>query len=254
LAHLIRLNADRRLRALELALCAADVCHWVNTWCWTYDPRLADPFVPFDLFPRQAEFLSWLREREANQEGGLVEKSRDMGASFLCCAYALHGWLFRPGYQAGFGSRTLEYVDQLGNPKSLFEKLRSMLGNLPAWMLPPGFRPQDHSFEARLLNPASGATITGEGGDNIGRGGRSSIYFVDEAAFLQHPELIDRALSQTTRVRIDVSTPNGPGNPFAQKRFSGRLPVFTLHWKDDPRKGEAWYAAERLRLDPVTLA
>src|SRR5262249_48338164 len=32
------------------------------------------------------------------------------------------------------------------------------------------------------------------------------------------------------------------------------LPVFTFHWRDDPRKGEAWYAAEKVRLDPVTLA
>jgi hypothetical protein len=238
-----------------LAVCAADVCHWVDTWCWTYDPRrLAGPFVPFDLFPKQAEFLAWLAERERLQEGGLVEKSRDMGASFLCCAYALHGWLFREGYQVGFGSRKLEYVDQKGDPKSLFEKIRFMLQNLPAWMLPAGFRWRNHSSEARLINPASGATITGEGGDNIGRGGRSSIYFVDEAAFIEHPELVDRALSQTTRVRIDVSTPNGPGNPFAEKRFSGRLPVFTFHWRDDPRKGEAWYKAEKVRLDPVTLA
>src|SRR5262249_15330507 len=114
LDYLRRIGDDRRLQALELAVCAADPVHWVNRWGWTYDPRELVSTLPFDLFPRQVEFLRWLAEREARQEDGLVEKSRDMGASFLCCAHALHGWLFRPGYQVGFGSRKLEYVDEKG--------------------------------------------------------------------------------------------------------------------------------------------
>src|SRR5262249_54910667 len=161
---------------------------------------------------------------EARQEDGLVEKSRDMGASFLCCAHALHGWLFRPGYQVGFGSRKLEYVDEKGDPKAVFEKLRFLIDHLPGWMRPPGFRSSEHSFFAKLINPANGATITGEGGDQIGRGGRASVYFVDEAAFLERPRSVERALSQTTRVRIDVSTHNGPGTPFYAKRFGGKVP------------------------------
>ena len=68
------------------------------------------------------------------------------------------------------------------------------------------------------------------------------------------PESVDRALSQTTNVRIDVSTPNGQGNPFFTKRHSGKTPVFTFHWRDDPRKGEAWYAEQKRRCDPATLA
>jgi phage terminase large subunit len=198
-----------------------------------------------------------LAEREARREDGLVEKSRDTGASWLGVAYALHGWLFRPGFVAGFGSRKLEYVDQRGNPKSIFEKARILLTNLPPWMLPRGFRWREHSGHAKLVNPETGAVLTGEGGDDIGRGDRTAIYFVDEAAWLEHPELADRALSQTTNVRIDVSTPNGPGNPFATKRFGGKVPIFTLHWRDDPRKGEAWYAYQKevkYAHDPAGLA
>jgi hypothetical protein len=44
------------------------------------------------------------------------------------------------------------------------------------------------------------------------------------------------------------------GNPFADKRHSGKVDVFTFHWRDDPRKDEDWYAGEVERLDPVTLA
>ena len=280
------LSRSTDAHAKELARCASDPVYWVNTYCRTYDPRLlpAEPVIPFHLYPRQEEFLRWLQERETAQEDGLAEKSRDVGFTWLCAAYALHGWLFKPGFAAGFGSRKLELVDQLGNPDTIFEKIRTLLHYLPDWLKPEGFKDADHSNYCRLLHPSSGATITGEGGDNIGRGGRKSIYFVDEAAFLERPATVEKALSQTTRVRIWVSTPNGPGNPFHTKRFSGKTAVFTFHWKEDPRKnayevrdGEGivlstgrglapppppggsvlypWYENEKARLqDPVTVA
>jgi hypothetical protein len=78
---------------------------------------------------------------------------------------------------------------------------------------------------------------------------------VDEAAFLQRPLLIDAALSQTTRCRIDLSSVNGMSNPFAQKRHSGKIPVFTFHWRSDPRKDDEWYRKECEKIDnPVIVA
>ena len=106
----------------------------------------------------------------------------------------------------------------------------------------------------KMLNPANGSVIVGETGDNIGRGGRTGIYFKDESAFYEHPELIDAALSQTSNCKIDVSTPNGNGNPFYRKRHSGKVKVFTFHWRDDPRKGAEWYAKQQNDLDAVVLA
>src|SRR5262249_33628937 len=153
---LTKLQQSPNLRALELALCARDVTHWCNSWCWTYDPRLNPATVPFDLFPRQAEFLVWLAEREAAQGNGLVEKSRDMGVTWLCCLHALHGWLFRDGFKASFGSRKLDLVDRRGDPDSIFEKLRFLLHNVPPWMLPARFSWEEHDCEAKLINPANG--------------------------------------------------------------------------------------------------
>lgn len=198
--------------------------------------------------------MRWLGEREERQEDGLAEKSRDVGFTWLCCAYALHGWLFRQGFSAGFGSRKEALVDRIGDPDTIFEKIRILYRHLPDWQKPAGFKESEHDNHLRLLNPANGSTITGEGGDNIGRGGRKSIYFVDEAAFLVHPQSIEAALSQNSNVKIWVSTPNGPGNPFATKRHGGKVKIFTFHWKHDPRKDEAWYQRQKETLDPVTLA
>src|SRR5579859_1477704 len=88
---------------------------WVTDWGMTFDPRNVEiglpAVVPFLLFPRQEEFFVWLYERWRNREDGLVEKSRDMGISWLCVAAAVHMWTFHAGTVVGFGSRKEEYVD-----------------------------------------------------------------------------------------------------------------------------------------------
>lgn len=249
------IGASRTSQRRELAKCKLNQIYWINTYGWTYDPREKCTTRPFDLFPRQEEFIHWLAERDANKQSGLAEKSRDVGFTWLCSAYALHCWLFRNGDSTGFGSRKLDLVDNRDNPDSIFEKIRFLLAHIPSWMRPPGYDPHHHDKFCILLNPANKSTITGEGGGDIGRGGRKTRYIIDEAAYLPNPNAIDASLSQTTRVRIDVSTPNGAGNPFHTKRFNGSVPVFTFHWRDDPRKNEAWYEQEKIRLaDPVIIA
>lgn len=167
----------------------------------------------------------------------------------LACALCLH----HKRLVIGFGSKKVEYVDQIGNPKSIFEKIRSFIQHLPVEFRGGWDRNRNGAY-MRITFPETGSVITGEGGDGIGRGDRTWLYFIDEAAFLERPELIDASLSATTNCRIDISTPNGSGNPFAQKRFSGRHKVFTFHYRDDPRKGIAWYRKQQATLDPVTLA
>ena len=176
-----------------------------------------------------------------------------MGISWLCIATACTLCLFNPGMVVGFGSRKEEYIDSRGNPKALFEKVRFFLSHLPPEFL-DGWDRDKHAPYMRILFPGSGSAITGESGDGIGRGDRTSLYIIDESAFLERPELIDASLSQTTNCRIDVSTPNGLNNPFAIKRHSGKISVFTFRWQSDPRKGEDWYQKQVEILDPVTLA
>lgn len=227
-------------------------------WGMTFDPRNAEvglpTTMPFLLFPKQAEFIGWLRDRWLGREDGLAEKSRDMGVSWLCVAFAVWMWLFHPGTVAGFGSRKEEYVDDLNDPKSLFWKARQFVNLLPTEFRPTGWNPKKHAPFMTLTNPENGSAIVGESGDNIGRGNRTSIYFKDESAFYERAESIDAALSQTSNCKIDVSTPNGNGNPFYRKRHGGKVKIFTFHWRDDPRKGPDWYAKQQNDLDSVVLA
>lgn len=151
---------------------------FINDFCVTYDPRNAGAgfptLMPFVLFPRQVELIQWLHGQVNEQESGLVEKCRAMGVTWVCCAYAvrLWLWLFVSGTSVGFGSRKEMLVDRLGDPDSIFEKMRILLRNLPARLLPDGFSGVEHSHFMWIVNPVNNATITGEAGDNIGRGGR----------------------------------------------------------------------------------
>lgn len=263
---------DPVAQALTLEVCADDPVHFFNDWVWTYDPRNVNKGlptrVPFTLRPRQVDFVRWLQARERTKTSGLVEKSRDEGASFVFLGYLLHHWLFVDGFAGAIGSRKQDLVDGLGDPKTLFWKLRYMLYDLPAFFVAgcaPGFSRKDHDNFLRLVNPATGASVTGEGGDNMGRGGRASLYGIDEWAHVDHAKSVNAAISQNSDVRVKIFTPNGVGNEAYVERFSGRYPVFTFHWKDNPDKNytaeredgtvyHPWYAKQVAENDDVTLA
>jgi len=231
---------------------------FISDFGCTVDPRNVEigrpSVIPFILFPRQVEWIDWVMDSWRNRRPGVSPKSRESGVSWLAVSLAATLCLFHEGVAIGFGSRKEEYVDKLGAPKSLFWKARKFIE-----LLPPEFR---GGFDARNDAPymriqfrQTGSIITGEAGDNIGRGDRASLYFVDEAAFLERPETVDAALSQTTNCRIDVSTANGLGNPFHRKVTEWPADrVFRFHWRDDPRKDDAWYAKQVAELDPVTIA
>lgn len=262
----IELKLDRRFeirsklkskanRRFMLEACKKDVVLWANAFCFTYDPRVTPSLLPFYLFPLQEQYLRWRTDRRASKNNGLIEKSRDMGLSYLNCLSQLHCWLFEYGYKGSFGSRKEMLVDRIGDPDSLFEKIRIILRNLPSWMYPKKFDFDKHDNFCKLINPETGATLTGEAGKNIGRGGRSAVYDVDEAAFLEYPKKVDAALSNNTDVIFYTSTVNGIGNLFYQKRMN--YPenwIFTFHWKNDPRKNQQWYEGMKLKFDEVTIA
>lgn len=245
---------DPRKAANELY--ANDPVAFINDWCITYDPRnplKKDPRnpdqklkakMPFNLFKKQEDLIDFLHDCMAGQQSGLIEKSRDMGATWVACSFSVWLWIYLPGSSVGWGSRKEALVDRLGDTDSIFEKIRMIINELPPYILPEGFSLKNHSSFMKLTGP-HGATITGEAGDNIGRGGRTSIYFKDESAHYERPELIEASLGDNTDCQIDISSVNGPNNIFHRKRNSGSVQVFVMDWRDHPGKDQAWYDKRR---------
>lgn len=255
--RLVKIRKEPECLPALMAYYKEHPAQFIIDWGMTYDPRNSSRglpnTLPFLLFPRQEELAEWLMERWKNEEPGLIEKSRDMGISWLVMALACTLCMFNREFSVGCGSRKEEYVDILGDTDSLIEKARVFMGLLPDEFR-GGWDRKLHSSYMKISFPQSGSILTGEAGDNIGRGGRQSIYLVDESAHLVRPSLVDASLSQTTNCRIDLSSVKGLANSFAQKRHSGNIPVFTFHWRDDQRKDDEWYAKQCAILDPVTVA
>lgn len=241
LAHLRACENDEVKQYEERKKCRESIEYFLTWYGWGYDPRIEEgskrlPFIPWS---KQVEFLDFVKEKRLNRKEGAVEKSRDAGATFLAAGYALHGFLFENDFAAGFTSETLDKIDKSGDPLTIFYKIRSILYALPRWLMPIGFTPRLHDGYLKIINPQNRSTIMGMGGDNPGRAGRFSIFFVDEAAHVPKTDLVDRSLSGATRTIIWISTPNGIGNLFYRKVHQGKVDVFTFDWRDDPRTN-AW--------------
>jgi len=227
---------------------------FINQWGITFDPRKkggdSPKLMPFVLYPRQEELINWFDYLQEIEKNGTVDKSRDGGATWLACAYSWHQFLFKSGTAIGFGSRKQDLVDRIGDPKTIFTKIRQLFQYTPAFFLPKGFNSQKHLTFMRCINEENGSSIIGEAGDNIGRGGRTSMYFKDESAFYEHPESIEAALGENTNVQVDISTHNGTNTIFYEgvNNYPADR-VFVLDWKDHPNKDREWYDSKRREYD-----
>lgn len=255
--------------------CIAFINHWIDT----HEPRNAgkrDPdtgrrletVMPLILFPRQEQMLRFgfaCLEAEAN---GIIEKSRDMGATWTWLAASVWMWLFWDAVSVGWGTATAIKLDRSGDTGSIFVKLRQTIKSLPSCFKPPNLNPGRHLLDKRVANPDNGSAIFGEIGEEIGRGSRARVYFVDEAAHLLNPEEVEAALSETTRVRIDMSSVSGLGTVFHRTRTGGkvyepgkdeeivqdRTNVFILDWRHHPGKSKDWYENRKALFESKGLA
>lgn len=195
---------DVRQQQLELVKCKRDTAYWCVIWGVIFEPRSTDGkpprWSPFILFAYQVHMIRWIEGVLASEENGrgdgIVEKSRDMGATYIFAAVATKHFLFDEVFVCGFMSKKLDDVDRSGNPGTIFYKIRALLGiedavpltlRLPRFMQPPGFEKEVHAKEGRatIKNPTPGKTcyIVGETTTKLsGVSDRSTMRVVDEAA------------------------------------------------------------------------
>jgi phage terminase large subunit len=244
-------------RTIDLAKGICGPADFINDWGVTVDPRNAGtglPVVmPFVLFPRQREFIEFLCDRWVAQDDGILVKSRDCGASWLAMGFSATLCLFWQNITIGFGSATEDKVDRSGDPDCLFYKGRMFMRYLPV-EFKGQWDSKKNSAHMRLDFPDSESSITGDAGDRIGRGGRKTMFFVDEFASVERPKLVDANLVANTNCRIEMSSVMGTANVFAERARGGKVKRFDFHYRDDPRKTEEWVKTKKAKTDPVVWA
>ena len=221
--------------------CKEDVVWWINCFIWGFDPRMSNlgvsTLIPHILFPAQERLMLWIEQNYNDRQPMLIEKSRAWGVTECVSMFNVHHWLYYSGFIGGFGSRKEELVDSLGDPNTIFGKIRRIIYKLPMDMRPSGYVSPGNAYDnrLRLTNPDNNSIIVGEGGDNMGRGSRSSLYSIDEKCAVEHQEMVDTAVSYNTNCQIDISTPSPEGqDAFYRKRMSGKVQVFTAGWWLNP--------------------
>lgn len=252
---------DEKLQEDILVACKESYLYWTNTFAWTYhqfdvDPATGEkieakwPHVPFITWDIQDVMFDELHWSVTNGKDIIINKSRDMGASWCCLDYIHWEWLFHEGGQYLEMSRTKGYVDEYGNMKALLPKHDYINSWLPYWMLPPGVLPGGKNRKCmHMKNELNGACIDGESTtEHAASGDRRRIILLDEFAKVKYGKQMRNATRDAALCRFINSTVAGPGTEYSKMKKERRTKIFSLMYWDHPDKGSGRY----VKQDPLT--
>ena len=251
LSKLSREELLKRAKAqieLERRRSATDPVFFIETFCYTYDPRTRNKDLPFKLYPFQVELvLDLVKAIETGDEDLFIEKSRDMGATWVVLAVITWFFVFGDQFQALLGSRKEDYVDD-GTMQTLFPRMDYMLRKC---LFPVKY--EKHYM--KLVNLDNGSTIIGESANaNFSRSGRFNVILFDELAFWGFQQSSWEAAGEATPCRIAITTPSESVSYAKALRNSGLVKVITLHWTLHPLKDAQWYEKAKLRKTSEEVA
>ncbi len=258
-------KGNRELQQAVCWACKNDIIFFINTFIIQINPELRE-LGPFILFPYQEVAILGgeveIGGEKYFQEGLLAcvedrkdvrwPKSREGGASWI--VLMVIEWLcnFHVNVNAGAISRDEDSVDKLGDPNSLFEKVRVMLKYLPDWM-------NKISKDKKMgFQWSNGNTFTGEA--NVGSanvGGRLTILLIDEfGQFDKNGEEIYDFTSDVTHCRVFVFTHKDQSGMAYQlcydAKFQGMRQIIT-HWSQHPLKNKGLYRVDKETGRPIVL-
>lgn len=249
-----RADASRRVRHLLLEACKMDPLFWVSAFGWQHNPKPTGLYStevgPFVCWPYQDRALTVILEAIRGQNDLVIEKSRDMGASWLSLFAVTHQAFFLENKAFLMMSKDDPAVDKAGSSNSLFWKIDWILNHLPPWMTdgkisPPGER-RDAKFrtEKMFQFPGTNSMIEGAASTKtVGVGGRATAIFVDEFAKIKDDWEIMTFTAATSRCRIFNSTHMGLDRAFYKLTRDARVKKLRMHWSEHPDKIHGLYTS-----------
>lgn len=225
----------------EWERCRDDRAYFIRAYVQIYNATLRQ-WIPFDLWPAQAELLAELPEHQRV----VILKARQLGITWLVLGYALHLLVFFPvATVLLFSKRDDEAVE-------LITRLTGMHARLPAWMRERVTVSNDHTWQVSTGSQAMGFPTTG--GDSY----TASLVIADEFDLVpdqgrllgQIEPTIDAGGQLILLSRVDKSRPNSD----FQRTYAGARagksdwhPVF-LPWSARPERDQAWYDARKAAI------
>lgn len=256
LALLEECAKDEDFRRGVMEICKRDFIFWINSFVWQFNPKKKGDeshlaTAPFITWECQDEVILdrpettgrlgilWVYE---NDRTAVVQKSREMGASWLFLIFQVWLSLFHEGHQTLNISRNEKMVDSK-SPDSLFWKIRFIHKWLPRWMTGEIVEEKMH-FEY----PLTGSFVTGEPSTGAaGVGGRAGTAFIDEFPRIKEDTAVRQGTASTAEARFFNGTHLGTGTEFFKLTITPEIVQIFLHWSQHPEKCKGayrWNAAE----------
>lgn len=198
-------------------------------------PHAAESIVPFDLWPAQAEALGMMeRERLI-----MFLKARQLGLSWLTCAFVLYQCVTRPGQTWLFFSQGQDEADELIRRVAFLYEQHADRADLPAVT-------RDNTDEWGWANRSR--VLSRAATRRAGRSFTAAGVVLDEFAFMQWGPQVLAAAKPTIDAGgklFIISSADGQGSPYhqmwlgAEQGVNGFLPSF-LPWFAHPGRDAGW--------------
>ena len=219
--------------------CQQDILFWISAFVVQYNPNAigaasleVGPWINWDF---QDEAVRKILFSVKHRRDLLIEKSREMGASWLCILIMVWFFIFHPRKAFLVISRDEDSVDNANDPNCLFAKIQFVIDHLPDWMV----RQPRVKMKTKMawINKLNGSTITGEASTRkAGVGGRAFMIFADEFSQIDEAFQVYARTSNTSNCRIFNGTHCGTGTMFHQLASEGLVAKLVMHWTDHPDK------------------
>lgn len=256
-----RCATEKKYRAAVIEACRDDIFFFILTFVFQVNQnfipggvwRECGPFIPVDY---QVEAVRVILECIYEREDLLIEKSREMGVSWLCLIVQTWLWNFHKRKKHLCLSRNEEAVDKPDDSDCLFWKVDYILEYLPTWLL-QGYDPAVHRRKRSFSHP-NGSGWTGQATTaSAGVGGRATDAFIDEYPRFPNGGFdVLAGTAATTRSRIFNGTHQGIDTAFYQLSLRPDIRKLVIHWTQHPDKRKGLYrwstAMRRIEsLDPT---
>lgn len=227
---------DERVQRGLWQMCKADLLFYLRGFGYVLEPRKRAiyPFIPWGY---QEPALAAIRDAIGKHDL-VIEKSRDMGASWMIVAVFEWFWKFHDLSSFLLLSRKEELVEgKKRDPRSLFSKFDFLGEHQPGWM-----RAKVEGGKMHRYNKRTGSTMDGESTNEFaGAADRRLALLMDEFAKMANQRTIFSGTQHVSDCRIFNFTPVGAENEAYKVAHDPAFRKLTLHWSQHPLKRPGLY-------------
>lgn len=240
----------REIAKQEFSKCAASPEYFITRY--VYIQMTNGGRGKFNLYLFQKKLLHLLHTKDRL----IILKSRQLGITTLCAAYALWLMVFRKDQSI------LALAPDQDKARSILDKIHFAYDELPNWLLTLANAHFGEKAKLRITLDNGSKAVAASGASKSARGKTATFLVLDEAAFIENATELWGSAQQTLASGgsgILLSTPNGASGLFydlyteAEQGENEFVPV-KLRWNVHPDRDQSWRDRQDKELGSIRMA